>query len=75
MYECGLKLLYHPYAYVLIYSYSISSSARDLRLISSAFNVLKYRSIGELSYGRPALLILCVIPLASQNSTNSFEVN
>ena len=46
----------------------------DFRLVHSFFRVLKYRSIGALSYGYPALLMLWVTPADSQNSTNAFDV-
>ena len=38
------------------------------------FNVLKYLSIGALSYGYPALLILCVTAIRLQYSVKSLEV-
>ena len=38
------------------------------------YNVLKYLSIGALSYGYPALLILCVTAIRLLYSVKSLEV-
>lgn len=44
------------------------------RLVHSFLRLLKYLSIGALSYGYPALLMLWVIWTDSQNSVNAFDV-
>ena len=41
----------------------------------SAFNVLKYRSIGTLSYGHPGLLMLWMMLFSLYYSMKSLEVN
>ena len=67
-----LKLWGRTWLYVI---YANSSSVRNsYRFVHSFFKVLKYRSIGALSYGHPALLILCVTWTDSQYSTNAFDV-
>ena len=54
--------------------YSSCSVWKSYRLVHSFLRVLKYLSIGALSYGYPALLMLWVTYTDSQNSVNAFDV-
>lgn len=57
------------YAYILVYN-KVNFNRQE----NSILNVLKYRSIGALSYGYPALLMFCVTWTDLQKSTKTFAV-
>jgi len=54
--------------------YNSFSVRNSYKFVHSFFRVLKYLFIGALSYGYPALLMLCVTWTDSQNSTNALDV-